>query len=208
MNASNNVTINVTPDQQLVVTVAGKDYHFDRNKAKVGIVNHGQEFPFPIFEGIRAEIEKNNWVGSYVSQEFDGKQAAVIMAGDLEDMKAGKETMVWFTDDVQTDEAAVTQPAELISKDGTITTYKANGKKFCFDDTIAQTGAFIREDGLGVVLPAVICQALAKPCRMAVYKYQGDTLMIEVYKAPRAWTDHSDGIWIIEDVTAINPSTN
>ena len=199
--------INVDEDQALVVRVAGKEYRFDRNTALVGMVPQGEEFPFPVYEKIRQEIARHNWVASYVSQKFDGRQAAVIMAGDLENMQLGKQAMVWFAQDVETPEAEVAQPAEFIDCQGTITSYRANGKKFCFDLLIAKTGTFIREDGLGIVLPAVIAQALAKPSRMAVYKYQGTTLVIEVYKAPRAWTDQSDGLWIIEDVDTINPIT-
>lgn len=209
MTTSNNanVTINVTADESLVVTVAGKEYSFDRNKAKVGMALHGEDFPFPIFENIKREMIKNRWVGSYVTQEFDGKQAAIIMAGPRAEMELGNTAATWFTQDVNAVEAKVAQDATLVNEDQHVAVYEANGKKFVFDKNICQSGAFIRPESLGVVLPAAIEFALSKPARMAQYKYQDNTLMIEVYEAPRLWGLGSDGIWIIENVDAINPST-
>ncbi|WBF04795.1 hypothetical protein [Erwinia phage vB_Ea277G] len=206
MNASNNanVNVNVNGKNELVVTVAGKDYVFDKNKSNVGKVNLGGEFPFPIFDGIKNDIAKNNWVAGYVTQEFNGKQAALIMAGPIEEMMVGETAMTWFALDVNAPEAEEAQVAKLVSSEKGFSTYEANGKKFCFDDTTAENGSFIKPDYLGVVLPAAIQHALAKPCRMAVFKYQAKTLMIEVYQAPRSWGMGSDGIWIIEDVETLN----
>lgn len=206
MNASNNanVNVNVNAKNELVVTVSGKDYVFDKNKSNVGKVNLGEEFPFPLFAGIKADIAKNNWVAGYVTQEFDGKQAALIMAGTLEGMMVGESKMTWFALDVNAPEAEEAQPAQLIASEKGFSTYEANGKKFVFDDATAQKGSFIKPEYLGVVLPAAIQHALSKPCRMAVYKYQAKTLMIEVYEAPRSWELGTDGIWIIEDVECLN----
>lgn len=204
MNASNNVTVNVNANDELIVTVSGKDYVFDKNKSNVGKVNIGGEFPFPLFDGIKSSIKDNNWVAGYVTQEFEGKQAALIMAGTLEGMMVGENKMTWFTLDVNAPEAEQGQPAKLVSSENGFSTYEANGKKFCFDDTTAEKGSFIRPDYLGLVLPAAIEHALSKPCRMAVYKYQGKTLMIEVYEAPRSWELGSEGIWIFEDVDTLN----
>lgn len=202
-----NLTINVTANDDLVVTVAGKAYEFNRNQAKVGMVKQGDVFPFPIFENIRNEIARNGWVGSYVTQTFDGKQAAVIMAGNLEDMQLGKQAMVWFVQDIATTEAEAAQDAKFLGDDGDLSVYEANGKKFVFDNKTCQKGAFIRPDSLGLVLPVAIEFALSKPGRMAVYKYQHHTLMIEVYEAPRVHYGHVDGIWIIEDIATITPTT-
>lgn len=205
-NAIVNVAITNSTDNTLVVTANEKEYVFEKNKATAGLVHQNGEFPFPVFQGIRTAIAERGWVSGYVLQDFDGKQAALIMAGTEEEMRIGNIAMTWFTTDINTVEATYGVDAKLVSKEGTVSVYEADGKKFCFDDAIAKTGVFIREDALGIVLPAAVAHALSKPCRMAVYKYQGDTLMIEVYKAPRAWTDGNDGMWIFENVLGINPT--
>lgn len=205
-NTIANITLNVDANNNLAVTANGKEYLFEKNKSQAGLVREVTDFPFEVFQGIRSEITKRGWVSAYVVQEFDGKQAALIMAGPEPDMRKNDIAMVWFTSDITTDETAAALDATLVSKEGNISVYEANGKKFCFDDTIAQKGVFIREDALGIVLPAVVVEALARPCRMAVYKYQGDTLMIEVYEAPRSWTTGNDGMWIFENVLGLNPT--